>query len=143
MANLNVTGNFSTSSNFLNVSYTTDVQNITNMEITRDNINFITADSFTSSNAVFDVSAWDNGTYTCKLRMTYTEATPGPTPDPTPDPTIEIALYSISNMTVDKGKTFNILYSSNISAVKHEFSWDGGSTFWDKTSEIVVSNTTN
>ena len=52
MANLNVTGNFSTSSNFLNVSYTTDVQNITNMEITRDNINFITADSFTSSNAV-------------------------------------------------------------------------------------------
>ena len=143
MANLNVTGNFSTSSNFLNVSYTTDVQNITNMEITKDNVNFITADSFTSSNAVFDVSAWNNGTYTCKLRMTYTEATPDPTPGPTPDPTVEIALYNISNMTVDKGKTFNILYSSNISAVKHEFSWDGGSTFWDKTSEIVVSNTTN
>ena len=140
MANLNVTGNFSTSSNSLNVSYTTDVQNITKMEITKDNTNFITADSFTNSNAVFDVSAWDNGNYTCKLRMTYTEATPDPTPDPTP---VKIALYKISNMTVNKGKTFNIMYSSNISAVKHEFSWDGGSTFYDKTSEIIVSNSVN
>ena len=139
MANLNVTGSFSTSSDVLNVNYTTDAQNITKMEITKDNTNFITAYSFTNSSAVFNVSTWDNGTYTCKLRMTHTEATPDPTPDPTP----KIALYRISNMTVDKGKTFNILYSSNISAVKHEFSWDGGSTFWDKTSKIVVSNTTN
>ena len=73
MANLNVTGNFSTSSNTLNVSYTTDAQNITKMEITKDNTNFITADSFTNSSAVFNVSTWDNGTYTCKLRMTHTE----------------------------------------------------------------------
>ena len=57
--------------------------------------------------------------------------------------TVKIALYSISNMTVNKGKTFNILYSSNISATKHEISWDGGSTFYDKTSEIVTENTVN
>ena len=57
--------------------------------------------------------------------------------------TVKIALYSISNMTVNKGKTFNILYSSNISAVKHEISWDGGNTFYDKTSEIVTENTVN
>lgn len=56
---------------------------------------------------------------------------------------VKIALYRISNMTVNKGKTFNILYSSNISAVKHEISWDGGNTFWDKTSEILVENTVN
>ena len=157
MANLNVTGNFSTSSNTLNVRYTTDAQNITKMEITKDGTNFITADSFTNNSAVFNVSTWDNGTYTCKLRMTHTEATPDPTPtptpdptptptptpDPTPDPTVKIALYKISNMTVDKGKTFNILYSSNISAVKHEISWDGGNTFYDKTSEIVTENTVN
>ena len=147
MANLNVTGSSSTSSDVLNVRYTTDAQNITKMEITKDNTNFITADSFTNNSATFNVSTWDNGTYTCKLRMTHTEAAPDPTPDPTPqptpDPTVRIALYKISNMTVNKGQTFNILYSSNISAVKHEFSWDGGSTFWDKTSEIVVSNTTN
>ena len=78
MANLNVTGNFSTSSNSLNVSYTTDAQNITKMEITKDNTNFIIADSFTPSNAVFNVSTWDNGNYTCKLRMTHTEAVQAP-----------------------------------------------------------------
>ena len=139
MTNLNVTGSCSTSSNTLNVRYTTDAQNITKMEITKDNVNFITADSFTNNSAVFNVSTWDNGDYTCKLRMTHTEAASSPTPDPT----VKIALYKISNMTVNKGQTFNILYSSNISAVKHEFSWDGGSTFWDKTSEVMVSNTTN
>ena len=73
MANLNVTGSFSTSSNSLNVSYTTDAQNITKMEITKDNTNFITAYSFTDSSAVFNVSTWGNGTYSCKLRMTHTE----------------------------------------------------------------------
>ena len=80
MANLNVTGSSSTSSDVLNVRYTTDAQNITKMEITKDNTNFITADSFTNNSAVFNVSTWDNGTYTCKLRMTHTETTPDPTP---------------------------------------------------------------
>ena len=55
----------------------------------------------------------------------------------------KIALSRISDMTIYKGQTFNILYSSNISAVKHEISWDGGDTFWDKTSEILVENTVN
>ena len=73
MANLNVTGSFSTSSDVLNVDYTTDAQNITKMEITKDNTNFITAYSFTDSSAVFNVSTWGNGTYSCKLRMTHTE----------------------------------------------------------------------
>ena len=67
MTNLNVTGNFSTSLNSLHVRYTTDAQNITKMEITKDNTNFITADSFTNSDATFNVSTWDNGTYSCKF----------------------------------------------------------------------------
>ena len=78
MANLNVTGSFSTSSDVLNVNYTTDAQNITKMEITKDNTNFITAYSFTDSSAVFNVSTWPNGNYTCKLRMTHTEPTQDP-----------------------------------------------------------------
>lgn len=48
-----------------------------------------------------------------------------------------IQLNSISDMTIDKNKSFNITYSTNIEAVKHEISWDGGSTFWDKTNEII------
>ena len=37
MANLNVTGNFSTSVDSINISYTTDVKNITKIELTKDN----------------------------------------------------------------------------------------------------------
>ena len=54
---------------------------------------------------------------------------------------IQIVLNDISNIRVNKGEKFNISYSTNIQAVKHEFSWDGGSTFWDKTSEITSSGT--
>ena len=78
MANLNVTGSFSTSSDVLNVNYTTDAQNITKMEITKDNTNFITADSFTKSKGVFNVSAWNNGTYSWELRRTHTETVQDP-----------------------------------------------------------------
>lgn len=53
-----------------------------------------------------------------------------------------ISLNPISNIKVNKGEAFTIKYSTNISAVKHEFSWDGGSTYWDKT-DVVTSNGTN
>lgn len=53
-----------------------------------------------------------------------------------------IFLNPISNIKVNKGEAFTIFYSTNISAVKHEFSWDGGSTYWDKT-DAVTSNGTN
>ena len=52
-----------------------------------------------------------------------------------------IALNDINDMYITKGETFNINYSTNITAVKHEFSWDGGVTYWDKTSEITSSGT--
>ena len=55
---------------------------------------------------------------------------------------IQIFLNDISNIRVNKGEKFNISYSTNIQAVKHEFSWDGGSTYWDKT-DAVTSNGTN
>ena len=69
MANVTVSTNPSTTNNALTVNFTTDAQNITKMEITKDNVNFITADSFTSSGAVFFFFSWDNGTYTFKLGM--------------------------------------------------------------------------
>lgn len=53
-----------------------------------------------------------------------------------------ILLNSISDITVVRGNTFDIIYSTNISAVKHEISWDNGSTFWEKTSEIASNGTT-
>ena len=52
-----------------------------------------------------------------------------------------IALNDINDMYITKGETFNINYSTNITAIKHEFSWDGGVTYWDKTSEVTSSGT--
>ena len=53
-----------------------------------------------------------------------------------------ISLNRISDITVTKGNSFNITYSTNITATKHEISWDNGSTFWEKTSEIASNGTT-
>ena len=55
----------------------------------------------------------------------------------------KINLNNINNMTVNKNESFYINYSTNISAVKHEFSWDGGETYWDKTNEIIAEDTIN
>lgn len=49
----------------------------------------------------------------------------------------------ITNLTVSKGKTFNILYCTSAPAVKHEISWDGGSTYQDKTSSITTVGTSS
>ena len=36
---------------------------------------------------------------------------------------------------------FYIEYNTNVEVVKHEVSWDGGNTFYDKTSDVVVNGT--
>ena len=141
MASVTVSRNPSTTGNTLTVNFTTDATNITDVQITKDGSSYTSAASFTSSSATFNVSSWQNGTYSnCYLKVIYTESG-GPSSGG--DDTPAIVLNNISNMTVNKGEQFNILYSTNVAAVKHEISWDGGSTFWDKTSEIVTSNTTN
>ena len=53
-----------------------------------------------------------------------------------------ILLNRISDITVTKGNSFNITYSTNITATKHEISWDNGSTYWEKTNEITSNGTT-
>ena len=49
----------------------------------------------------------------------------------------------ITNLTVSKGQAFNILYCTSAPAVKHEISWDGGSTYQDKTSSIATVGTSS
>ena len=43
--------------------------------------------------------------------------------------TTPITISNIDDMTVTSGSTFNITYTTNINATKHEMSFDGGSTF--------------
>ena len=71
MASINIIGSPSTFSNNLTITYTTDADDISNIEISKDGVNYIAATTFTNSSATFDVSSWGNGNYSCSLRVTY------------------------------------------------------------------------
>ena len=54
----------------------------------------------------------------------------------------KITIKNIDDMSVTKGEQFDVVYRTNVAAIKHEVSWDGGNTFYDKTSEITSNGTT-
>ena len=78
MANVTVSTNPSTKNNTLTVNFTTDATNITDVQLTKDGSNYISATSFTNTSAKFNVASWSNGTYNnCYLKVIYTEASSG------------------------------------------------------------------
>lgn len=137
MATITVTSNPSTSGDTLTVNFTTDVTNISDILLSKDGgSTYISATSFTSSSAVFNVSSWDNGTYNnCKLKCVYTESGGG---EITPE---TLTISNIANITQTAQTEFYIEYSTNIAVAKHEVSWDGGHTFYDKTSDVTATGT--
>lgn len=220
MATITVTSNPSTTGDTLTVNFTTDVTNISDILLSKDGgSTYISATSFTKSSAVFNISNWDNGTYSnCKLKCVYTESGGGTTdtyytitytlnhatssnstksikkgssystivaanegynvknisvvmggtdisntvirgsniniPNVTGNITITVTteaipvtpetltISNIANITQQEKTEFYIQYSTNIAVVKHEVSWDGGSTFYDKTSDVTAIGTT-
>ena len=82
MASITVSSNPSTTGDTLTVNFTTDATNITDILLSKDGgSTYISATSFTKSNAVFNISDWSNGTYDkCKLKCVYTESGEGTTP---------------------------------------------------------------
>lgn len=140
MATITVSSNPSTTGDTLTVNFTTDATNITDILISKDGgSTYESATSFTSSKAVFNVSSWSNGTYSnCKLKCVYTEGGSGGG-ETTPE---TLTISNISNITQNAKTSFYIEYTTNIAVAKHEVSWDGGHTFYDKTSE-VTSNGNN
>ena len=126
MASVTVSSNPSTTGNTLTVNFTTDATNITDVQITKDGTNYSSATSFNNSSATFNVSSWGNGTYNnCYLKVIYTQTSSGGSSDSDP---IELSL--VSSMTCTKGVAFNINYTTNVPAVKHEFGFDG-SSYWE------------
>ena len=79
MASITVSSNPNTTGDTLTVNFTTDATNITDILISKDGgSTYVSATSFTNSQAVFNVSSWDNGTYSnCKLKCIYTETSSG------------------------------------------------------------------
>lgn len=53
-----------------------------------------------------------------------------------------LTISNIGNITQIEQTEFYIEYTTNIAVTKHEVSWDGGSTFYDKTSDVTSSGTT-
>ena len=53
-----------------------------------------------------------------------------------------LTISNIANITQPEQTEFYIEYTTNIAVTKHEVSWDGGSTFYDKTSDVTSSGTT-
>lgn len=72
MASIEVTSSAITASDTLTVIFATDTSDIRDILISKDGgTTYQSAISFTSNTAVFDVSGWFNGTYTCKLKCVY------------------------------------------------------------------------
>lgn len=219
MATITVSSNPSTSGDTLTVNFTTDVTNISDILLSKDGgSTYISATSFTKSSAVFNISNWDNGTYSnCKLKCVYTESEGETTdtyytitytlnqatssnstksikkgssystivaanegynvknisvvmggtdisntvirgsniniPNVTGNITITVTteaipvtpetltISNIGNITQTEKTEFYIEYSTNIAVAKHEVSWDGGHTFYDKTSDVTATGT--
>lgn len=57
---------------------------------------------------------------------------------PTPE---TLTISNIANITQTAQTEFYIEYSTNIAVAKHEVSWDGGHTFYDKTSDVTATGT--
>lgn len=53
-----------------------------------------------------------------------------------------LTISTIADITKPEKTEFYIEYTTNIAVAKHEVSWDGGNTFYDKTSDITSSGTT-
>lgn len=219
MATITVSSNPSTSGDTLTINFTTDATNISDILLSKDGgSTYISATSFTKSSAVFNISNWDNGTYSnCKLKCVYTESGGGTTdtyytitytlnqatssnstksikkgssystivaanegynvknisvvmggtdisntvirgsniniPNVTGDITITVTteaipvtpetltISNIANITQTEKTEFYIEYDTNIAVAKHEVSWDGGSTFYDKTEDVEANGT--
>lgn len=52
-----------------------------------------------------------------------------------------LTISNIGNLTQTEKTEFYIEYSTNIAVAKHEVSWDGGNTFYDKTTDVESSGT--
>lgn len=52
-----------------------------------------------------------------------------------------LTISNIANITQQEKTEFYIEYDTNIAVAKHEVSWDGGNTFYDKTSDVTANGT--
>ena len=109
MASVTVSTNPSTTGNTLTVNFTTDATNITDVQLTKDGSNYISATSFTNTSAIFNVASWNNGTYNnCRLKVIYTE---------TPTPATYTITRNVTNCTSTGGSTIDTSITTTFQSI--------------------------
>lgn len=137
MASLTVSSSPSTTTNTITVQFTTDVLDISKVELSNDGGNtYINATSFTSSSAEFNVATWASGAYNnCVLRLTYTEITYTITNN------LSNCTISNSNTSISGGSSYNATITANIGYAISSIVVTMGDT--DISSSVVSDNSIN
>ena len=67
---------YNTTNDYVTIDYTAD-EKLTNVELTKDDVNYIEASSFNQTSAIFHIPDWANGTYSnCYIRGTSQSSQP-------------------------------------------------------------------
>ena len=76
---------YNTTNDYVTIDYTAD-EKLTNVELTKDDVNYIKASSFNQTSAIFYIPDWANGTYSnCYIRGTLQSSQPSqPSQPPQP-----------------------------------------------------------
>ena len=133
----------------MTVNFTTDVTNISDILLSKDGgSTYISATSFTKSSAVFNISNWDNGTYSnCKLKCVYTESGGGTT-DTYYTITYDLNQATSSNSitSIKKGSSYSTIVAANEGyKITRILCTMGGVTIIDRdgtSSDISIANVT-
>lgn len=86
--------------------------------------------TFTAPTTKIRYGCYDPGKYLTYCNLTKTSSG-----------TTTLTISNIANITKPEKTEFYISYSTNRAVAKHEVSWDGGNTFYDKTSDVTANGT--
>ena len=135
MATLTVKNStYSSTSTSITITFTTDVTP-TDVKLTKDGVNWITATSYTSNSATFNISNWGKGTFTnCQLKVSYIEESSG---GDTPETSLAITNITGGTFTISNNAT--ITYTTNKAVTKHEYRMDKSYAYTDGSGKVTSS----
>ena len=117
MANITVKNSITVTNNIVSVNFETDVANISKIELSKDGGNtFINSLNYSNNSASFDITDWENGTYTnCVLKLTFESENSGVEPGEVTY-TITRNLTNCSSSDTTTSITEGLSYTTNITA---------------------------
>ena len=135
MATLTVKNStYSSTSTSITITFTTDVTP-TAVKLTKDGTNWISATTYTSNSATFNVSSWGKGTFTnCQLKVSYVEESSG---GGVPESPLSISNIIGGTFTISNNAT--ITYTTNKTVTKHEYRMNKSYAYSDGTDKVTSS----